>query len=437
MTAIWLSWPRRALRAAGDRALALSAGAATAHYYEEAFELAADSDSDRPFALLHYGKALHLTRDERRFDVLDEPHDALVAAGETEAAAAVQSSSAPTETRAVVLSVVARFRALFGDVDLDDIHEALQAARAVGRDDLQARNLITLGGMRFVAGELTAGIGDIERGIELAKKAGSVFDVSRGYTNLATFVDASGDLVRSNEYAEEGLRYAELFGVVDAIRFNRGNLIMYRLYSGEWADAERAANEFLAESEASPHYMDFTALIVRAFIALSRDRLDDADDDVEEALVRARAIEDPQALQPALSFAAFFHAEVGEVRDAQAALDELSLPDFAEAEVYFAAATLGDTSLREHLPGPERETPWDRAARAVLDLRWGDAADLYERIGDRPTEALARLRAAQAFLDAGSRADANEELRKALAFWRSVGATRYIREGEALMAASA
>jgi hypothetical protein len=29
------------------------------------------------------------------------------------------------------------------------------------------------------------------------------------------------------------------------------------------------------------------------------------------------------------------------------------------------------------------------------------------------------------------------KLRRALAFWRSVGATRYVREGEALLAATA
>jgi hypothetical protein len=37
----------------------------------------------------------------------------------------------------------------------------------------------------------------------------------------------------------------------------------------------------------------------------------------------------------------------------------------------------------------------------------------------------------------GKRAEADRELRSALAFYRSVGATRFVREGEALLAASA
>ena len=37
----------------------------------------------------------------------------------------------------------------------------------------------------------------------------------------------------------------------------------------------------------------------------------------------------------------------------------------------------------------------------------------------------------------GRRAEADEQLQQALAFYRSVGATRYVRECEALLAASA
>ncbi len=48
-----------------------------------------------------------------------------------------------------------------------------------------------------------------------------------------------------------------------------------------------------------------------------------------------------------------------------------------------------------------------------------------------------RLRAAERLVADGRRAEADVQLQKALAFYRSVGATRYIREGEALLAATA
>ena len=54
------------------------------------------------------------------------------------------------------------------------------------------------------------------------------------------------------------------------------------------------------------------------------------------------------------------------------------------------------------------------------------AADLYAGIGSLPDEADARLRSG-----------IQSEVRRALEFYLSVGATRYIHEGEALLAASA
>jgi hypothetical protein len=51
--------------------------------------------------------------------------------------------------------------------------------------------------------------------------------------------------------------------------------------------------------------------------------------------------------------------------------------------------------------------------------------------------AMTRLHAADVLVASGRRAEAGEHLQQALAFFRSVGATRYARAGEALLAASA
>jgi hypothetical protein len=53
-----------------------------------------------------------------------------------------------------------------------------------------------------------------------------------------------------------------------------------------------------------------------------------------------------------------------------------------------------------------------------------------------PLEAAARRRAAEALFAAGRRAEGEAMLEPALAFWRSVGATAYLHEGEALLAAA-
>ena len=64
-------------------------------------------------------------------------------------------------------------------------------------------------------------------------------------------------------------------------------------------------------------------------------------------------------------------------------------------------------------------------------------ADRLAELGLRVDEAHVRLRAAEELVTAGRRAEADDQLRQALAFFRSVGASRYVREGEALLAASA
>jgi hypothetical protein len=62
------------------------------------------------------------------------------------------------------------------------------------------------------------------------------------------------------------------------------------------------------------------------------------------------------------------------------------------------------------------------------------AARIYAQIGAQPDEAHARLLAAESLLQAGRRDEAETELARALDFYRRVGATRMIREAEALLA---
>jgi hypothetical protein len=82
-------------------------------------------------------------------------------------------------------------------------------------------------------------------------------------------------------------------------------------------------------------------------------------------------------------------------------------------------------------------TPWLEAARAYADGGFEEAAEILGDIGAVPDEAHARVRAAEALVEAGRRSEADAQLQRALAFYRSVGATAYIREVESQFAASA
>lgn len=72
-----------------------------------------------------------------------------------------------------------------------------------------------------------------------------------------------------------------------------------------------------------------------------------------------------------------------------------------------------------------RSRRWSAVGNAILAGDAAAAADLLSEIGHRPAEAYARLRAG------------GDQLNQALPFYRSVGATRYVREAESQLAASA
>jgi hypothetical protein len=82
--------------------------------------------------------------------------------------------------------------------------------------------------------------------------------------------------------------------------------------------------------------------------------------------------------------------------------------------------------LERALGGVKLDLPWVAAARAYAAGDAVAAAEVFHEIGDRPDEAYMRL---QSGIDS--------EVRKAIDFYRSVGATRYVREGEAALAAIA
>jgi hypothetical protein len=69
-------------------------------------------------------------------------------------------------------------------------------------------------------------------------------------------------------------------------------------------------------------------------------------------------------------------------------------------------------------------TPWTDVVRAYAAGDFVAAADILHRVGSKPDEAEARLRASRD-------GDADDELERALAFYRSVGADHFVRECEA------
>ena len=462
---------RTAVRAAAAQALAQCAYAAAARSFELAAGLAGEPDSGRPRALLGQGLALKALNDERRFDLLHEAGGELLAAGDVEGAAEVEVALAEawwhagernrcsacleraadlvrgreaSVTSAEVLAQSARFHALFGNdqIAIELARESLELGEALGRDDVRATSLITLGTAGFYAADpdIEQVLADVRAGLDLALESGNMPQASRGYSNLGSHLQQMGNLAEAEAAAIEACRITERLGHVPGMRFTTGNMIEIDLMSGRWPDAERCARAFLEESEKGSHYMDGIALLSLSMIELGADRIELARKDVDRAIAAGLKVMDPQATIPALAMGAFVYAELGEAERARALLDELEpVPFFGSVPTaFFAASRLHVTAeFRERVRPFGRGTRWDGAAEAVLDGRWVDAADAYDEIGTPPFAALAALRATQTLVEQGRRAGADEQLRRALTFFRTVGAKRYVREGESLLAASA
>jgi hypothetical protein len=115
---------------------------------------------------------------------------------------------------------------------------------------------------------------------------------------------------------------------------------------------------------------------------------------------------------------------------------------FAVSATHRASWTLTATGhgpeLAAALDGNERPgIPWVRAGIAFASGDPVAAAEICAEIGAATEEASARLAAARMLAAQGRRAEADTQLQRAIAFYRSVGASRYVREGELLLSASA
>jgi predicted negative regulator of RcsB-dependent stress response len=103
----------------------------------------------------------------------------------------------------------------------------------------------------------------------------------------------------------------------------------------------------------------------------------------------------------------------------------------------FLLVGLGRATDLESILEPRPPTRWREAGQHIARGDLVAAADVSAEIGSLHIAAYARLRAAEQLVAEGRTAEADVQLQQALAFYRPVAATRFIREGEALLAKTA
>jgi DNA-binding SARP family transcriptional activator/class 3 adenylate cyclase len=466
---------RRAYREAGDRALALHAFAAAARWYAAALELWPAGDPGRPWLLFALGRARYWG-EQAGGEVLAEAREELLAAGDRESAAeaeallsfltrwqgqgdrghqhaqqavALLQGAAPSRAKAFVLANLAASLLFTGQFQgaIQVGRQALGIADELKLDELRSRSRTYIGLARVSSGD-HGGVDDLEQAVAITVETNSP-QKAHACGNLASSVIALGELTRGFALQAEGREAAERFGLAGELQWLRGERVVEDYWRGRWDAALGDAEQIIAESKAGPaHPMENTCRLVRVWIRLASGELVGALEDATTSLEFAKETKDPQEQLPALASLAHTLLMAGRVEQAHARAGELLVvltergalptnPDWSGRLAVVLHALGQGVELVNLVERSTAPTAWLQAAAAIATGDFEHAADLYTEIGSLPDEAFARLQAAKHLLANGRRGEGSAQLQRALAFYRQVRADTYLREAEALLAASA
>jgi class 3 adenylate cyclase/tetratricopeptide (TPR) repeat protein len=462
---------RIAFREAGDRAATLSAWDVAAAFYRSAFELWPD-DAQRPRLLFALGRA-EWTDGDAAAKRLYEAIDALLAAGDAEAAGEAEALVAeaawyrgdadelerglrhalelvdplpPSPAKATILSQASRYAMLGADFEraIEHGNRALEMAAALDLPAVRAHALNNLGSARERLG--TGGFEELEESVALSEEINSP-ELARALNNLASILYGAGRVRECIEFEERSLAAGQRFGLESLVMFERANILGSLIRLGRWDEAAARADGVLADKP--PEGVEAHARLFRAWIRVARDELEGALEDTAFGMNVAGRTSEPQMVLPTYSTRAYVLDAVGEGDEARGlVLEVLALqeplraggmvaPPIPSEWIDLRARLIGRERTLQSLTGWGSDSPWIVAGRALVEGRFGDALRLYDEIGSNADIALVHLRAAEAYVEQGARADADAHLRAALSFYRSVGARRYVRQASDLLAATA
>jgi tetratricopeptide (TPR) repeat protein len=309
--------------------------------------------------------------------------------------------------------------------------EALDMAERLGLDELRASVLSTIG---TAMSNSEPGSGD-----ELLREAVAIgtalnsLEAPRALNNLAVSAFFQGSLRGEHELLLESRAAAERLGSDNFVRFAEGNLCWTAYAIGEWDESLSRCDAFIAECEAgSAHASEGIVQDARAEIFLGRDDLDRALRAWSRAAELSPGVETGRGAVRAQLLAARMLLEIGRIDEARAALltaldksvDRMYTPQ-AVSFVLLADA-LGLSDRIEEFLGRVGSGPWREMAGLVAVGELAEAARRIDDAGYRSLGAQVRLRSQE-----------DGELAKAIDFFDSVGATRYLMRAEAQLAALA
>ena len=459
---------RLAFRDAGDRAFELSAYAPAARLYERALELSPDSGLDHGQLLFARARAVHFGVDDARFELFDEARDALLGAGEIEAAAEAESLGAlavrnagrgldaleraraavalvegrpESRPKTYVIANSARLLAVLAfeyDEAIRVARLALAAARELGLRDLEAHCLNTIGVARVGLWDVD-GITDLEESLRIGLEHCTPFEILRIYNNLASCYENAGFVPKADATYADALVLADRIGAPGRADLAI-NVAVSDYACGRWQEAWDRLHAMGGGT--TPWRAGAEAFIAEMLFA--RDDLEGAVSVSERVLaaIRASQLDGDMAFvrQAWLGLRGVFAQAEGRDDKVAEIAQEILAMDPEPSQFYPIGVpwlTLMHIQLGLHdrvaalqVDGP---LPWYEVARLMADGQLVEAANRLDQLGDLSLAAETRMVALRGLAADGRKTEIAEELPKVLAFYRSVGATRYVREAEALL----
>ena len=456
------------LTEAGERSFALGAHAAAARFLSQALELVPGGQEPAPKLLLAAGKAFdsmgrtgdELARAVDGFERAGDPERAAEAAalasrhawhtmsGDDDSwlqrAAALVEHRPASRAKAYVVAEQARRHILAyrPESGYELAESAIALARQIADIEIEADALVTLGCARVSLGD-PGGVEDLEDALVLVGQRGRV--AGRGFTNLGWAYSVIGDLSQALRVNEQQAASAMQESNVQDAWFAKGNLVSTLYELGRWDEALHTIDSFSSAPDGA-RYQLTSVRSIRALVLAARDHPEAALEEIREVVALSRPTMDPQAVWPSLLVLSRLALQQGLEEEAEASMNELT--DSIEAtesagdaqewhveliHVLVDADCSGEAKrIVERLP----TGVWRDACTAVLEGRYADAADLLGGTGEQPLQAELRLRAATQLVAEGRLGEAHAQLERARAFWRTVGATAYLRDADQLLAAA-
>jgi class 3 adenylate cyclase len=462
---------RKALTEAAERALALHAPGAEVGYLQAALDLIEPEDPDRARVLFTYVKT-KWALGESELELTQRVHDLALASGERELAAealsllgdqhwtlgeidlankhtkeafALVADAPPSRTKAHTRVGLANRLWISGQEEegLALARKGLEEAERLGAEDVAANALRGIGTVRAAHGD-EGGLDDLARSAELGEKLSDPLTMHQAYNNLANMHWHFGRIAEGARYLKLDREIQERFGLTPqsaTMRWIQGEEVMLLEMSGAWKECLSAAREFLTEMGAGNHYLVGPVLLMSSSAHLAQGDVRAALADSQRAFELAREVKDPQALHAAMEIRARVLLLDGQGREAEEIVDELlslrlQLNEWFVKDLPWLLLDLGrEAEYLEPAKGMPA-TPWLQAGIAIAERDFVGAAAIYERIGAKGSEAVARLHAAEDAAGAGRRSEADAELAKARPFFEAQGAKPYLRRCEALLAAA-